>query len=54
MRFVLGCSVEWGKLSLLILSDSETTKRQFRFLPAQKRELNIGNIVSQISLGRFA
>jgi hypothetical protein len=39
MRLVLERSAEWDKLSVLILFDSEMTKRQSRFLPAQKRKL---------------
>jgi len=41
--------MEWDKLYALLfdLFDSETTKRQSRFLPAQKRELTNAIMVDE-------
>ena len=53
MRLVLERSAEWDKLSvLLILFDSEVTKRQSRFLPARKRELTNATMVDEHVVNR--
>jgi superfamily II DNA helicase RecQ len=52
MRLALGHSVEWDKVYALIIFNSETTKRQSRFLPTEKRELAKASVVYEHAVKR--